>query len=182
MKRILFVLGFVLVSANTMANEASLQMVLDSVHSKGFNGCDAAIRESSYFKDQDNITHVETKSLYGKKANDEVEVIYGQPGNAQYDWDSSIQSVIIRQVGKQCLFAQGFSVVSSVNRDCTSVVKAQMGSSYVVVAKADGSFWVRMAASDPAMDKVFAMDGAGTIYTPLYGAGCRTIGLPTSMR
>lgn len=180
MKRILFVVGLMLVSANTLADDTSMQMVLDSVHSKGFTGCDQEIRES--FSHVESLSHVETKSLFGKKANDEVEVIYGLPGNSQYDWDSSIHSVIIRKVGKQCLFAESFSVVSSINRDCTKVANAQMGGSYVVVSKADGSFWVRMAASDQDMDKVFAMDGAGTIYTPLNGAGCRTIGLPTSKR
>jgi hypothetical protein len=182
MKEIVLVIGLVMLSMNALADEASIQMVLDSVHGKGFAACDSKIREE--LKYETGISHVETKMPFGLgfgnnavAINDEVVVVYSKPGNSQYDWEESVQSLMIRNVGKECVTSRGFIINSSSTRGCKEVSQV-VDKSFVLVAKADASYWMRHGDSDPGWDARFQREGTRTIFTTLSNGACRLIGLP----
>lgn len=182
MKKLICVVALCLSSPCSFADEASVQKVLDSVHGKGFVGCDTQIREAFTY---DTISHVETKmpfqSPYEKgklpvTLRDEVVVIVDTIGHAEYDWKGGVTSVIFRKVGNQCISAFNFAVQSSIRRDCAQYSKDRM-SSATLVAETDGSKWMRMELGGK-YDEVSRKQGAKEIFTPLPTGGCRLIVLP----
>ena len=174
MKKLICIAALCLASPLTFADEASVQMVLDSVHSKGFISCDDKIRDQ--FKDS-TIKHVETKVPSTSVAlDDEIIIVIDYPGNAEYDWTGGILSFIFRKVGKQCLMAEGIRVGASINRNCQQVANNN-DSHYKVVTKTNDAIWTRHSDEEP-WDTSFRKDGSTYIYTPLNGGGCRNIALP----
>lgn len=168
MKSLFCVIALCIASPFAAADDASVKMVLDSVHGKGFKACDNKIQEE--FADE-TISHVETKIPFfdsSKKAalTDEIIIITSSPGNSQYDYESRVQSLVIRKVGKQCLVAHNLAVGSSINRGCEQVAKSQHNGN--VVARTDNETWTAE----------YADDGAQMIYSPLPNGACRYIQLP----
>jgi len=171
MKRFFFVIVLGVASTSALGDEASTQMVLDSVHAKGFVGCDDEIRK--YFQGRDDIGHVEAKVPFPDPAQkgvqtDEIIVIIAKPGDAQYDWESGIESAIFRKVGKQCRSALGFYVGSSISRNCDALAKLQHYDH--MVAQTDNASWNGYQYKSPSE--------AQTIYSRLNNGACRFIKLP----
>ena len=171
MKRFFFVFVLGVASTCALADEASTQMILDSIHSKGFLGCDDEIRK--YFDGRSDIGHVESKVPFPEQGTkggktDEVIVITARPGDAQYDWDSGIESVIFRKVGKQCRSAFSFYVGSSISRNCDALAKLQHFDH--MVAQTDNASWNGYQYKNPTE--------AQTIYSRLNNGACRFIKLP----
>ena len=174
MKKIWIVLGLAVLSMNAIAEDSSARMVLESVHGKGFSGCDDVIRNKFGSK---KISYVESKLIF-PKITDEVSVIVGKPARVQNDFDSSIESFLIRKVGKECLITDDFSVSDSIQRGCQKVADAIFQSNYAVVSEVDEGFWVRPSDPDKGWDDKIALGGSTRILTPLRGGGCRLISIP----
>ena len=188
MKKLICVVALCLTSPFTfadeapfVADEAAIQRVLDSVHSKGFVGCDNEIRE--HFKASTAISFVEAKMPFiqdsGKDKvviDDEVIIYYGSPGYKKEGWEGSINSTIVRKVGKECHIADDINVMSSTKRNCIQEAQKRGQDEHnSVLTKVDGSIWSRSSDPYPNFPQ---SQGNQYIYTPLKDGSCRVIGLP----
>jgi len=179
MKKLICVVALCLVSPLTFADEGSVQMVLDSVHSKGFVGCDNEIREAFKYS---TVRHVETKMpfLVGDGINeknnvaldDEIIVIIDWPGNTHYGSEGGILSKSFRKISKRCIAMDNFSVRTVLNRDCKQVAANTYGGTPTLVAETEAALWFLNAAASEGIG------GADGVYTRLQGGGCREISLP----
>ena len=171
MKKLICVVALCLASPLTFADEAAVQMVLDSIHSKGFADCDNKIRETF---ERSTVRHIETSIPFRddvKKSalKDEV-VVTVDSGNltADYGWKHGVDSYSFRKVGKQCLMAQ-MQIVSRTNNNCSQLAEAGCGrNNYILLAETDNLLWV--ACKNNEQMKV--------VLTPLPEGGCRRIVLP----
>lgn len=169
MKKLICVVVLCLFLPLTFADEASVQKVLDSVHSKGFVGCDDQIRRMYEYI---TVSHVETKMpLSREKITDEIIVIVETPDEADHDWKDGISSAIFRKVGNRCFSTYNYSLGSSINRNCSQLAKFML-SKPKLVAETHNSFWMRMDGD------VFQQGGPVIVFTPLSEGGCRQIRLP----
>jgi hypothetical protein len=182
MKKVICFVALLLASPLNFADEASVQLVLDSVHNKGFVGCDDKIKEVF---SSESIQYVESKMPFfnvyqGEKKpplslNDEIVVIANQPQNIQYGWDAGIHSYIFRKAGKQCMMSYGINIQPSHSRNCTEFIQAQYGGVQDLVTKTESLLWVGVQGR-------WQKWGAEGIFMPLQGGGCQGIKIPEDRR
>ncbi len=183
MKKLILIVALSLAPTIVLADEAAVKMVLESVHSKGFGGCDEVIRNKFLYT---SIIHVETKMPFISRAgrspvalNDEVIVIVDDAGSVKYGVEGGISSITLRKVGTECLDAGTFRVLSITSLSCPQVAHRNYNEA-VLTAQTDAALWMRrsMKIMGDSAEASAIVSGAEAVYTPLSGGGCRQIDLP----
>lgn len=168
MKKLICAVALCLVSPITFADEAGVQKVLDSVHSKGFVGCDDRIRRMYEYR---TVSHVETKMPFAReKIQDEVIVVIDDQGSAEYGRTGGISSVIFRKIGNRCVEAYNIDVDASIGSNCSQFAKQKL-SKPKLVAETNNSFWMRRDGD------IYQQGGTMRVYVPT-GDGCIDITMP----
>jgi len=184
MKKLICVVVLCLSSPYSFADEESVQKLLDSVHKKGFLGCDDLIREKmgNYryvvakipFAVFDKSLHP-TSPKYKTLMTDEVILVGDSVGDPERDQLGGPFSVIIRKIGNQCVSADNFSVSSSIRRDCNTLMEQTTFGQLKLEPTAGDSLWVRNVG------RYSEWGGASYVFKPQPSGGCARISLPFDM-
>jgi len=153
MKKIFFAVSLCL--AAPFASADDVQLIVDSLNSQGFKGCQEAVRKISPF----DVSHVETKVIFP----DEAIVTYSQQSNG--NWQDGIQSLVVRKMGKQCKVARNLGAIASQSKSCAQVADGRVETTQV--AESGSLSW------QGSRDQV-----ARAIYAQLPDGRCRVVVLP----